>query len=337
MTSTHRSFSDAGRIVMRRVKARGTLTFLGFLALAVAFWLAVTLNDTYEVEVAVPLELRDVPSNVVITTELPKELRITLRDKGVRLLPYLYGPKPAPIIVSYKDHQAGKGRGRFTGAELLGQLSRQFSSPTQIVRIKPDTLEFYYNFGASKRVPVRFDGSVRCANGYFVTQTILQPEFVTVYAPSSVLDTLRSVTISPLQIGNVRDTVRSKQPIATLRGMKSVPAEIQVTVITDRLTEKTIRVPIHSLNFPANRVLRTFPSFVDVTFKVGVSQYERIGPERFVIALAYEQLLSMRGNKTEISVRSVPDGVSDVRVSPRTVDFVIETVPEEADSVKEIR
>lgn len=330
---TRKALSHACRVAIRRIWTRGTITFLCFVGLAAAFWLAVSLNEIYEVEVTVPLELHDVPKEVVITTDLPKELRVTIRDKGVRLLPYLYGGMVKPIAVSFRDHRAGSGYGRFMAAELLGRLQQQISLPTQVLRIKPDTLEFYYNFGASKRVPVRYDGDVRCANGYFVVQKKLQPEFVTVYAPQNVLDTLRFVSIRTLHLDNVSDTVRQRQPVATLRGMKSVPAAVNVTLITDRLTEKTVQVPIHALNFPATRVLRTFPSMVNVTFKVGVSSYEQINAENFVIALGYEQLLNLRTSKVPLSVRSVPEGAGDVRIIPAAVDFVIETVPEEEDSV----
>ncbi len=330
---SRKSLSQTSHTIWRRVWTRSTLTFIGFVVLAAAFWLAMSLNETYEVEITVPLELREKPDRAFITTDLPKELRVTIRDKGVRLLPYLYGSSLQPITVTFRDHDLGNGRGRLSSAEILGQLQRQITAPTQIVRVKPDTLEFYYNSGNKISVPVRFDGDIKCANGYFVSAKKLNPEFVTVYAPQSVLDTLRSVSIRPLNLNDVRDTVRRKQAIATPRGMKAVPAEVQVTIITDRLTEKTVQVPIHSLNFPAARVLRTFPSYVNVTFKVGVKEYERIGADKFVIALSYEDLLSLRSNKVRLNVRSLPDGVSDVRISPSTVDFVIETIPEDEDSI----
>ena len=320
--------SLAARTLWKRMWTRSMLTFLGFVVLSASFWLAVSLNETYEVEVAVPLELHDVPSNVVITTDLPSALHITLRDKGIRLLPYLYGGALKTISLNFRDHNSN-GHGRIMASELQSQLVKQITNPTQIVRIKPDTLEFYYNYGASKRVPVRFDGEIRCQTGFFVTQTRVKPEFVTVYAPQSILDTLRYVNIKALHLTQVRDTVQRTQPIATPRGMKTVPSQVSVTVICDRLTEKTVRVPIHTLNFPASRVLRTFPSLVDVTFKVGVNQYDKVTADNFVIALGYEELLSTRSNRVRLSVRSVPDGVSDVRINPSTVDFVIENIPEE--------
>ncbi|MBR4553526.1 MAG: YbbR-like domain-containing protein [Bacteroidaceae bacterium] len=331
---TRETLSHTTRAALRRMWTRGTLTLIGFIALAAAFWLAVSLNETYDVEIAVPLQLSDVPGNVVITTELPEELRITLRDKGIRLLPYLYGAGMKPIVISFRDHTQTSGRCRINSSELLPQLAKQIANPTQIIQIKPDTLEYYFNFGASKRVPVRFDGNVQCQAGYFVAQTKLKPEFVTVYAPQSVLDTLRYVSIRQLHVTGARDTVQRKQPIATMRGMKAVPAMVNVSLICDRLTEKTVRVPIHAINFPGSRVLRTFPSMVDLTFKVGVSQYERIGAQHFVVALSYEDLIATNNNKVSLNVRSIPDGVSDIRITPATVDFVIETIPEEEDSVK---
>ena len=95
---------------------RSTLTLIGFIALAAAFWLAVSLNETYDVEIAVPLQLSDVPGNVVITTELPEEIRITLRDKGIRLLPYLYGASMKPIVINFRDHTQTSERCRINSS-----------------------------------------------------------------------------------------------------------------------------------------------------------------------------------------------------------------------------
>ena len=65
---------------------RQFFAFLFFLLLSASFWLFQTVNEVYEQEFDIPVRLVDVPENVVITTELPAHVRITLRDRGVVLL-----------------------------------------------------------------------------------------------------------------------------------------------------------------------------------------------------------------------------------------------------------
>ncbi|HEY9551294.1 MAG TPA: YbbR-like domain-containing protein, partial [Prevotella sp.] len=57
------------------------LIFLFFLALSGAFWLSMTLDESYEKELAVPIKMVNIPKNAVITTELEDTVRVTIRDK----------------------------------------------------------------------------------------------------------------------------------------------------------------------------------------------------------------------------------------------------------------
>ena len=91
-------------------------------------------------------------------------------------------------------------------------------------------------------------------------------------------------------------------------------------------TEKTVEVPLHGINFPADKVLRTFPSKVQVTFQVGLGRFHKITPESFYINVSYEDLLKLGSDKYTVKLKSIPQGVSHVRVVPDKVDFLIEQV-----------
>ena len=62
--------------------SREFLIFLFFVFVSFCFWLLQVLNDDYETEFSVPLRLKNVPSDVVLTSELPDELRIGVKDRG---------------------------------------------------------------------------------------------------------------------------------------------------------------------------------------------------------------------------------------------------------------
>ena len=58
------------------------LTFLFFLILSGIFWLTITLNETYEREINVPVQVVGIPKNVVLTSPATDTIRATIRDKG---------------------------------------------------------------------------------------------------------------------------------------------------------------------------------------------------------------------------------------------------------------
>ena len=64
-----------------RRRGGDVLVFLFFLVVSAGFWLLQTLDETFEMEVVVPVELIDVPEEVVVTTPLPEALTVP----GVRV------------------------------------------------------------------------------------------------------------------------------------------------------------------------------------------------------------------------------------------------------------
>lgn len=304
------------------------LIFLFFLALSTTFWVFQTLNETYEEEIRVPLELRGVPSNVVITTELPKTAQVTLRDKGIMLLAYRYTRKLKPLVIDFSLYANTTGSITITSNELLKQITSQLMPSTQLLSFKPETMSLYYNYGECKRVPVILLGRVRPARLYTLAATKLSADSVLVYAAREQLDTITGAYISPIYLRNVADTTHIKGAFTEVKGVKFVPASVDVTFCIDRLVEKTVQVPVQQVNFPASKQLRTFPSSVSITFQVGMGLYRHITSENFVLVVNYEDLLKNNSNRCHLSLKTIPLGVSHVRISPQDVEYVIEEVPD---------
>lgn len=316
------------RYCLSKIWNKQFLIFLFFLALSSVFWIFQTLNETYEEDFQVPLELRNVPSNVVITTDLPENLHILLRDKGSQLLAYRYTRQFKPVVVDYNTYSNPSGHVSILGNELQRQIAAQLLPGTQMLGLKPDTLDFYYNFGQFKRVPIRPLGEVRAGRLYSLAKTVYSEDSVTVYASREQLDTITAAYLQPFNLRNLTDTTHVKSNFVKVKGAKFVPAQIGATFCIDRLVEKTIQVPVQQVNFPASKQLRTFPATVKVTFQVGMGLYRKITSENFVLVVNYEDLLKNKSTYCHLSLKTIPEGVSHVRISPQDVEYVIEEIPD---------
>lgn len=257
-------------------KNREFLIFLFFFALSAVFWLLQTLNETFETEVVVPLKLNNVPSNLIITSDLPDELHVTVQDKGSILMKYLYGQPLTPVTVDYKNYDFGgmAGRVQVQEAEVRRAIAAQLFSSTRIQSIKPDTLEFFYNRGLKKKVPVLISGVIEPAQQYYLRHVVAKPDSVVVFAPSSILDTLQAAYTQNFYQAGLVESKNLQIPVRPIRGAKFIPDVLDVQIDVDIYTEKTVEVPIVGVNFPADKDLRTFPSKVKVTFKVGSKSYK---------------------------------------------------------------
>lgn len=307
-------------------KSREFFIFLFFFFVAGGFWLLQTLNNDYEADFSIPVRLKGVPNNVVITSEPASELRIKVKDKGTVLLNYMLGKSFYPVILDYADYKGVDNQVRIYPSQFEKKVLNQLNASTRLLSMKPDTLEYIYSTGASKLVPVKLRGTLSAGREYYLSDTIFSPDSVLVYAPQGVLDTIAVAYTQPVKLEDISDTLRQQVPLRIQKGVKFVPSSIEMMLPVDIYTEKTVEVPLRGVNFPADKVLRAFPSKVQVTFQVGLSHFRQINADDFHIYVSYEELLRLGSDKYTVKIKNLPKGVSQVRFNPEQVDFLIEQV-----------
>ena len=307
-------------------KSREFFVFLFFFFIAGGFWLLQTLNNDYEAEFSIPVRLRGVPNNTMITSEPVSELHIKVKDKGTVLLNYMLGKSFFPVNLSFLDYKGKNNHVKIYASDFEKKILSQLNVSSKILSIKPDTLEYIYSEGKSKLVPVRLQGKVTAGLQYYVSDTICNPDSVLVYAPEGILDTITTAYTQKINLENISDTTRQRISLAPLRGVKFVPSSVEATFPVDIYTEKTVEVPLHGINFPADKALRAFPSKVQITFQVGLKRFRSIKADDFVINVSYEELLKLGSDKYTVKLKSFPNGINQIRIVPEQVDFLIEQV-----------
>lgn len=304
---------------------REFLTFFFFLVLSTIFWLMTALNETYEMEIGVPAYLVNIPKNVVVTSDMEDTVRVTVRDKGFALLAYTYGEGIRPINVNFQSAITRQsGYGVVSSQELMKMINQRFSGSSKIVQVKPDRLDFHYNYGLSRQVSVKMSGHVVPGKSFYLARTRFWPEKVTVYGSKQALDSLRFVKTVPINITNFNDTVLRTVALETIKGVKIVPNTVRIGLYPDILTEENIEVPITAVNMPEGKVLRTFPQRVTVNFIVGASMFRSISPEQFAVVVDYNEIIDHPSDKCSIHLRETPQGVRNARLKMTQVDYLIE-------------
>ena len=306
------------------------LIFLFFLVLSGVFWLFMTLNETYEKEFTMPVTITNIPKNVVLTCEETDTVKMTIRDKGIVLAAYHYGDYLKNVRIHFKNYTRNNGTGVVSAQDLQKMVYQQLLSSSKITSIKPEKLEFYYNYGSKKQVPVRWSGRVIPEELYFISRVEYSPDSVTVYASEEKLDSINMVYTEPLNYANFRDTLVVNCHLSKLKGVKMVPDHIKVSFLTDVLTEERIEgVPIQGINMPEGKILRTFPAKVAISFVTGVSVYRNLRPSDFRVVADYQEIKQNPSEKCRIYLKDVPSGISRARLETTLVDYLIETQAEE--------
>lgn len=299
--------------------------FLFFLALSGAFWLMMRLNETFEDEVKIIVRYANVKKNAVLTSGETDTLRVTIGDKGFNILSYEYGQVHRPIDIDFAAYAHSDGTGTVGSSDIKKMLTAELPASAKIISIKPDKLMFYYNNGESKRVPVLFRGQALPQQLYFLADSHISPDSVTVYASRQRLDSIKAVYTEEHTYTNLRDTLVTTTMLAPIQGVKTVPDRVTLTFVTDVLTDVRIdNIPIVGINMPADKVLRTFPAKTGVRFVTGMKKYQSIAAKDFRVVADYNEFSRSQSQKCNIYIASKPGGISNVRLDVAQVDYLIE-------------
>ena len=326
MESLHKLYTIFRNFLFSRAN-RDFLIFMFFLALSGIFWLLMTLNETYERELVVPVHIAGVPADTMLTSDETDTIRVTVRDRGITLLTYMYGEALKKVDVSFKTYEQSGGNGSVPASDLAKIVQKRLAASSKILSVKPDKLRFFYTSGASKRVPVRWRGRVIPENLYFLSGVSYDPDSVTVYASEERLDSITMAFTEALNHVGFRDTLVVDCRLRKVEGVKMVPDHVKTTFCTDVLTEETIGdIPVKGVNLPPNKVLRTFPAKVSVKFVTGSNVYRTLSAKDFTVIADYNELRGKSSDKCNLYLKEVPQGITRVALVTKQVDYLIEEV-----------
>lgn len=305
-------------------KSREFLIFLFFVFVSFTFWLLQVLNDDYETELSIPLRMKDVPENVVLTSELPKEIKVGVQDRGTVLVNYMLGQTIYPLTLDFDDYAERGSHIRIPTLSLSKRIGSQLNQSTKLSTIKPDTLEFIYTRGEGKKVPVKLRGEIKPERQFYISDTLYLPDSVMAYAPREILDTIAYAYTEPLYVEEISDTTRRRVNLMPVKGVRFAPSYNDITFLVDVYSEKSLEVPVEGINFPNHELLRTFPSKVHVTFQVGLSHFKDVNADDFKVVVDYNDLKESKNEKCRPVLVQSPSEAKHVWVSPQEIDYIIE-------------
>lgn len=317
------------RNVLTFLRGKTFLTFLFFLGLSTAFWFFEVSKETKSTELTFPLRLVNIPENVVVTTELPSHVRVRVKAENSTLFYYRFLRTMNPAMVDFANYANASSHVNVPQEDVLRSIRRNLKPDTEILSLMPDTLEYYYSFGAKKEIPIQFQGKIQTAEGYYICSQTITPASTTVFATEQMLDSMMYAFTEPTYLENINKNGNLLLNLQKLKGVKIIPDTARIAYVVDRLVEKTLSLPIETVNFPDNQRLRTFPMQTNVTFQVGTRNYRDITAEDFKLVVDYNQLNMAPNAKTcHLMLQQQPDNVFAVRLQQSEVEYLIEEITE---------
>jgi YbbR domain-containing protein len=230
-------------------------------ALATLLWLIVAGDHLVERSLRVPLEYRNMPTELELVGDPPTEVDVRLRGSSA-LLGRLE-PRDIVAVLDLGSARAGSRMFHLRGDEVRTPYG------VEVAQIIPNTLAVDLEKSGHRTVPVvpALDGEP--APGFVIGRVTSEPPTVEVAGPESRLKQLTGATTEPVQVTGsrtrVRDVVTVGMTDSSVRLVQPQNATITVDVVPAPVERQLAGVPIRWRNLQAGLTATIRPILARVT------------------------------------------------------------------------
>jgi len=306
--------------------SKNVLIFMIFLFLSTVFWYFHALDKERETTITVPVKFSGLHANYNISNRPPDNIKITIKDEGLNLIGYP-DKETAPITIDLSNVDFKKGKFMVTGEMLYNKALRyrKLLPSSKIMEIRPDSILLEFEKLSSVQVPVKVNMNYTIENQYIQSSPMtVVPEYVQAYGSKPVIRDIKQVSTVPVKEEGLNDTVTFTFKLQQTKGVHYSTDAVKVKFFIEKFTEKKFSVPVKVINCPDNFFVRTFPAVVDVTCNVGLSHFEELLPDDVQVVVDYNDLKNSDQNKERLKVVNRVVYVSNVRIVPDEVEYILE-------------
>ena len=305
------------------------VVFIVCLLIATTLWFLNALSKEYSTTITYPVKYINPPSNQFLSNQPPAKLDFKVNAHGFTLLRNKLNFSFSPIILNLanitKDIEPSSNGFRINTNTIVRQISNQVSSEITINNIQPEIFYVRLDSLKTKLVPLKTDIKLSFKPQFNLKDSVaLNPEQVEITGPAAILDTIyflhtENKTFNKLD-AEVSITLNIIHPDKTTIN----PATTILKIPVEKFTEKEILIPIQINNNPDSTNIKLFPSEIKLTILVGLSEFEKIDASKFEVFVDYKNINTENKN-LEVTVKSTLLNIEILRVTPASVEYLIET------------
>ncbi len=294
-----------------------TLPFIS-LALAVALWYFVGGDDTVDKNVMVPVEIINLPRDLVISNQFKREIMVTISGPRKQLLAIGPGEIIRPVDLS----QA------VAGTKVVNNENHSISVPrgVKVLRIQPDSIIFSLEKLIQKQLAVKPVTHGQPAAHFVLQKITMKPETISVAGPQGVLANIDSLQTQEIDIAGMEQSIQLQVPlnlnadILNLIGETTVTADL--SIVEEAVEKRVSGVPV---DLGAHNGMRQIsPATVTVTALIPRS----MARERKELASLFQATVVDTNEAGQMSIKVVPRqgaaaSIQVLKIDPLVVSYTV--------------
>lgn len=308
--------------------SRNIITYLICVVIASILWLLNTLNKEYSAEIAYPVKYINFPQGKYPVNKLPAQMQLQVKAKGFALLGYHIKTSFLPITINvngFNNHFQLKNQVweyTLNTADLKDKISAQLSNEVKLLNVYPEEINFRLATASHKKVAILPDLQYTLKRQYIIDRIKVDPDSISVSGPAPIIDTLQNVRTQPITLKNIDKNISLTTGLTPLVNCTYEDIPIEIHVLVEQFTETKRTIPITPRFVPDSVNIRLFPDYVNISYEVGLSKYDKITDEDFVFTVDYPKNTEV--TYLDVKVRKMPPYIKDLTYTPQRVEYILE-------------
>jgi hypothetical protein len=306
-------------------KRKRLFTFVFFILLSGLFWLLIKLSDTYTVPFDFTVTITDIPVEKWISENTNHKIRAIVTTSGFNLLKNNYlntnkrELKVSLLTVPYR--KLSKNNYYISSQNFIDQFAGNLGVPEKAIHVDDTDIFFELVGQLSVDLPVIVRKNISYKQQYNqYGPIVVEPEFVKVFGPESVLDTLKGIYTERIRLTNADASFAEKVKLdINQSGVTAETQEVDVQIFIEKFTESSIEMPVIK---PINSNIRFFPDKVKIFYLVAMKDFEQINENSFTI-FADTTGIASKDRFLPLKLIKVPDFIQISRIEPNQVEYLI--------------
>ncbi|MDO6739142.1 hypothetical protein [Wenyingzhuangia sp. 2_MG-2023] len=300
---------------------RRDVVFFIFVIATFIFWFLNKLSKEYTQDIYCNISYTELPNKFVFQEDPPEQLAFLVRANGFYLFNAAFKNKDLTVSLK-KIKRKDKFRYYLLGNELKRQAHEKFNDRIAILDVLKDTLFVTLGKKSFKKVPIKPDVNLDYHSGYkSFSDYVIQPDSIEVSGPEMQIAKIKHIKLKPFHKEDVMSSIEEELEIlkADIPKVSYSETKVKLSVLVEKITEKTILVPVKIINTPASEVV-IYPKKIKLSCQVKLSDFHKITAKDFTIVCDYKK---RKDNYMEAELTERPTEVTAVKIARNKVEYLI--------------
>ena len=307
-------------------KKRDHLIFLICLLFAASFWLLIKLSDNYSVSYRMKIKYSHQPAGKLITALNDSTATVHFKSNGYNILDLMLHGSLDSLKVDLRQCDIKKdadGQYFINTANLRESTAQQLGVGDRDIEFSKPKLSFSMERLHKRKMKVSALLDLTFKSQFRLYSFKIIPATITVYGPNQIIDTLKGLNTVTIHLENLENSQKVKVNIHNPypRMLRLLPPQVTVYLDVEKYTERSLQIPVDVSEIHPD--IRTFPNTAAVNFNVFIRDYEKIHANQFKLIPNIKNINLRKVKKLRLELISKPKDISNERIVPSEVEFII--------------